>query len=150
MQDPSEKSTKTGETKQKNGSSTDLLKKLYYGLGEESGYSSAERLHKAIKKQGVNLNIKDVKKWLQQQHTYTTHKKVKYTFPRRKVKTLRIDEYWSADLIQMNENLSRLNNSYDFICTVIDNFSRKAFARKMKNKTKAETEAALRSIIEER
>ena len=130
------------------GSISSLLNRLYHDVKQPSSYSSAIRLYKAAKKEDPTIKFVDVKKWLTKQYAYSVHKKTRYKFPRRMVVNQRIDMYWSADLIQV-DGLSSYNAGYNFIATVIDNFSRKAWARSLKQKTVKETEAAMRSIIEE-
>ena len=125
-----------------------LLRRLYYGPGESSSYSSAKRLYDAAKRENSNVTLKGVKEWLRKQVAYTRHKKPRLTFPRRKVLTLRIDYTWASDLIVVDSSVN-FNNGYQYILTVVDLFSRKLWVRKLKQKSKKEMEAALRSIVEE-
>ena len=125
-----------------------LLKRLYYGPGQSSGYSSARRLYQAARKENSAITQRQVLEWLKKQVTFTRHKRPRLTFPRRKVLTLRIDECWASDLIQI-DSLVNQNNGFQYIVTVVDLFSRKLWARKIKQKSKKEMEAALRSIVEE-
>ena len=55
-------------------------------------------------------------------------------FRREKVITLYKDETWSADLIDKS-SLSNYNNNYKFILTVIDIFTKHAWAIPLKNKS---------------
>ena len=125
-----------------------LLRQLYYGPGEASSYSSVGRLYHAAKKIMPQITQKVVREWLRKQVTYTRHKKPRLTFPRRKVLTLRQDYVWASDLIVI-DSLVNFNSGYQYIVTVVDLFSRKLWARKIKQKSKNEMEMALRSIIKE-
>ena len=125
-----------------------LFRRLYYGPGEASSYSSIKRLYDAAKKENSDITLKAVKEWLQKQVTYTRHKKPHLTFPRRKVLTLRQDFVWASDLIVI-DSLINFNNGYQYILTVVDLFSRKLWTRKLKQKSKKEMEMGLRSIIHE-
>ena len=125
-----------------------LLRRLYYGPGEASSFSSVKRLYEAAKKENSDITLKVVKEWLRKQVAYTRHKKPRLTFPRRKVLTLRQDYIWASDLIVL-DSLINYNNGYQYILTVVDLFSRKLWTRKIKQKSKKEMETALRSIIEE-
>ena len=131
------------------GSAIDpMLQRLYYGSKEPSSFSSAHRLFQAARKENEKITMKQVFAWLKKQVTYTRHKRPRLTFPRRKVLTLRIDETWASDLIQI-DTLANFNSGYQYILTVVDLFSRKLWTRKLKQKSKKEMEAALRSIVEE-
>ena len=66
---------------------------------------------------------------------------IKKSFPRLKIVPKYIDEIWSIDLIDKSK-LSKYNEGNNFILTVIDNFSKYAWAIPIKNKSgKAITEA---------
>ena len=125
-----------------------LFRRLYYGPGEASGYSSLKRLYAAAKNENSDVTLKATKEWLRKQVAYTRHKKPRLTFPRRKVLTLRRDYVWASDLIVLDA-LTSYNNGYQYIVTVVDLFSRKLWTRKIKQKSKKEMEMALRSIVEE-
>ena len=125
-----------------------LLSRLYYGSKEASSFSSARRLFLRAKRENANVTQKSVDDWLKKQQTYTRHKRPRHTFPRRKVLTLRIDECWAADLIQI-DSLMNQNAGFQYILTVVDLFSRKLWARKLKQKSKQEMERSMRSIVEE-
>ena len=75
------------------------------------------------------------------------HKPARRNYPRRKVEIRGLDETWQADLVVM-ESHSRENKGYKYILTVIDNFSKFAWAKALKNKTGKAVTAALKSIFE--
>ena len=55
-------------------------------------------------------------------------------FKRQKIIPLYKDETWSADLIDKS-SLSKYNNNYKFILTVVDIFTKYAWAIPLKNKS---------------
>jgi hypothetical protein len=59
---------------------------------------------------------------------------IKNSFPRQKIVPKYIDEIWSIDLIDKSK-LSKYNEGNHFILTVIDNFSKYAWAMPLKNKS---------------
>ena len=120
---------------------------LYYKPGGPASFSSLARLYKHAKKENPKVKKQDVKEYLEKQYTYSRHFRLRKHFPRRKCLFLRIDETWAADLIEIS-SLSSYNGGYNYICNVIDCFSRKMWARSLKQKTNKEVEMALRSIIE--
>lgn len=128
-------------------------------LGEESMYAkhyytphfpSAFGGSKALKtslKAGTKKG-KKIDKWLSGQETYTLHRPIKYKFQRRKTITPGKEYQLQADLIDVR-NHSDQNDGNNFILTVIDVFSKKAWAIPIKNKTGLEVVKALKPILEE-
>ena len=57
-----------------------------------------------------------------------------------------IDVYWEADLVDVSPIASQ-NSGYRFILTVINNFSRYAWARPLRTKTGKEVTAAFEDIL---
>ena len=74
------------------------------------------------------------------------HKPARRNYPRRKVDIRGIDETWQADLVIMNA-YSDENNGYKNLLTVIDNFSKYAWAVPLKDKSGDAITAALKSIF---
>ena len=68
------------------------------------------------------------------QDTYTLHKPVRYCFKRNRVIVAGIDDEWEADLVIM-DSLSKNNNGYKYILTVIDVLSKYAWVEPLKTKT---------------
>ena len=119
-----------------------ILKILYYNPKSSSSYGSKETLKKGLeqelkktKKRIKKKNLTStVKTWLENQTTYTLHKQPQKTFPRRPVLVSGINDQWQADLADM-QLLADDNRGYRYILIVIDCFSRKAWARALKNKS---------------
>ena len=65
--------------------------------------------------------------WLETQKSYTLHRRLKTKFKRRKVLTRGVQYQYQADLVDYAK-LKRDNSGYTFILSVIDCFSRLAFA----------------------
>lgn len=104
--------------------------RIYYNLNHPLAYSgSVKLLSKAL---GLK-NQKETKKWLETQPTYTLHKPVKRKFQTRRYLVSGIDHQWQADLVDMQAHKNK-NNGYSYILTVIDIFSRYAFAEPIKSK----------------
>ena len=74
------------------------------------------------------------------------HKPVRKTFTRRKVVVKGINEYWQADLIDM-QKYSRLNKGYKYILAVIDVFTKFAWTRPIKSKDAKDVTEAMGSIL---
>ena len=70
-----------------------------------------------------------------------------FGYQRRIVVSYNIDDIWSIDLVDMT-NVKYLNRQYTFILTVIDLFSRYAWAVPLKNKSSSDVLEAFKKIIE--
>ena len=75
------------------------------------------------------------------------HRPVKKKFPRRSVRAKDKDTIWSMDLVDMSE-WAKDNDNNKFMLTVVDVFTRFAWARPMKTKSGPDTFAAFIDIVE--
>ena len=86
--------------------------------------------------------------WLKKQPAYTLHRQARKKYPTRQYIVHDIDEQWQADLAEVGL-IADKNQGNRYILTVIDIFSRFAWARPLKNK-KGETVAqAFQDIFSE-
>ena len=69
-------------------------------------------------------------------------------FKRQRIIPLYKDETWSADLIDKS-SLSKYNNNYKFILTVIDIFTKYAWAIPLKNKSGLSITNGFKTILSE-
>lgn len=74
------------------------------------------------------------------------HKPTRRHFKRRTVVLKGINDLWQADLVEMGD-YSKENKGYRYLLTVIDAFSKFAWAVPIKNKTAHNVTAAMRSIL---
>src|SRR5882757_4105742 len=123
-----------------------ILRKIYYDPKHNASFSSAERLHEAVKDK---FSLDSVKEWLSGELTYTLHKKGRKTFKRNKIIVSHIDEQWEADLVDMKEFSSK-NNKITYILTVIDCFSKFAYVRPIRVKTGNEITNKFKDILRHR
>lgn len=110
----------------------ETLRKLYYDLDHPASYSSAERLYQAAKKK-ILVTRKQVKDFLSGELAFTLHKQVRRNWKRNKILVSTLDEQWQIDLAFMRE-FSSQNDGYQYILTVIDCFSKFAWAKPLKRK----------------
>lgn len=121
------------------------LSQVYYNPSHPAGFSGASRLKKVFKNK---FNDKTIDEWLESQDTYTLHKPVRKRFPRNQYIVYRINELWQCDLNDLR-GISKHNNGYSYILTVIDVFSKMLYARALKSKTPSEVINALQSVFSE-
>ena len=130
-----------------NKDTEDLLKKLYFNPDLPSSFSSARILFSAAKKENPSIKFEEVKKWLSKQLTYTLHKPVPKTYSTRPVVVHSIDELWQMDLVDLSK-LSKKNDGYKFILTVIDVLSKYAWLLPLKSKNGKELKLAMDTLFE--
>ena len=73
------------------------MEDVYYNPSDPGSFGGIKRLKERYKKKR-----KDVRKWLTFQDTYTLHKPVRKSFPRRLVLVHGIDDQWQIDLVDLS------------------------------------------------
>ena len=102
------------------------MNESYYDVTNPVSYGGVHRLAK-------QYGSKTASDWLKTQDAYTLHKPLRKKFPRRKTYAKGINDLFQADLVDM-QSLSRSNDSYRYILTSVDVFSKRAFALPLKDK----------------
>ena len=110
------------------------MKNIYYDTKNPGSFGGAESLFREAQKADPNIKLKDVKKWLEGELTYTLHKPLRRRFKRNPVIAEFPKELMMVDLVDMRE-FSRENDGHNYILTAIDVFSKLAFAVALKNKS---------------
>ncbi len=117
------------------------LKKIYYDASHPAGFAGAAKLSTAS---GISLD--KTKRWLSSQRAHTLHKPVRRKFVTRPYLVNHIDQQWQADLIDVHE-YSRWNDGATFLLTIIDIFSRYAWAVALRSKSAEAVAEAYESIF---
>jgi len=118
-----------------------ILREVYFNPASKASFSGAKKIYKVVqdyKKGGIidktiKITNNDIKKFLEEQSTYQIHKREVKKFSRRKTMVSYVDQQWQADLVDM-QKYKKDNNDYKYILTVIDLFSRYAWAKPLKSK----------------
>jgi hypothetical protein len=121
--------------------SGELLTKIYYDPKHPAAYGGVARLVSAT---GLRPNV--VKDWLRSQRTYTLHKVARKKYGKRRYASSGIDHFWQADLVDMQSWASQ-NDGYKYILTVVDVFSKYAWAEPIKDKREAAVKAAFERVF---
>ena len=108
-----------------------------------------QKLYNSAKRIDRNVTLEEVKDWLRGENTYTLHKDVRKNFSREKIFVTQPYEQYQADLVDM-QAFSQYNDGYKYILTVIDCFSRYAYALPLKDKSGGEVKNALQQIFKKR
>lgn len=120
-----------------------LLTKLY--LDPETGFQSAPKLYKKAKAIDASITNKIVKDFLASQES------VQITKETKRAKYHHIVAHhpgngWQMDLMDMSK-YSTINKNYKWILTIIDIYSRRAWALPLKSKGAEHVEAALKELF---
>jgi hypothetical protein len=77
---------------------------------------------------------------------YELHRPKRKRFPTRPVEIKGLNESWQADLVEM-QHLSKWNRGHRYLLTVIDTFSKRAYAEPIKSKTAQDVASAMQEIL---
>ena len=124
------------------------LSQIYYNPESPASFGGVDSIYRVVKDEGKHqISRNKIRLWLQKQDTYTCiHKPVRYRFKRNRVIVGAIDEQWEADLVIM-DSLSKYNNGFKYILTVIDVLSKYAWAEPIKTKTGENLVKAFEKIL---
>ena len=121
------------------------MEKIYLDPRVPGSFSGQRTL-----KRYVDASSKDVSKFLMRQDAYTMHKPIRRRFPRRRTYAKGINDLFQIDLADMS-NVAPYNDSYRYMLTCIDVFSKYAWAVPTRTKSGIEVAAAFRdNILSER
>lgn len=113
---------------------------------KENEFSSPGKLYKYLKKSNVVIPQTKIRKLIASTTAYQLHKPIRKRFARRKVVVSGPNEMIDMDLLDL-KNIKGQNYYKRYLLTMIDVFSRKAFACPLKNKTASSVLNCLRSIL---
>lgn len=123
------------------------MEELYYDPAKPSSYGGIAPLARAVKDKSGKKKSKVID-WLRTQDTYTLHRPVRKRFPRNPYIVFQPFELWQADLNDMR-GLSKYNDGYNYLLTVIDVFSKRLYVRALKKKDGDEVSNAFKDIFSE-
>ena len=124
------------------------LKNIYYNPANPASFGGVDRLWKAAQRQHPALRRDDVKDWLRGQDAYTLHKDAREKFARSKTVVGGPGQQLQADLMDVRRHATH-NAGTNFLLTVVDAFTRKAWVRPVKNKTGERVAEALEDVLKE-
>lgn len=116
---------------------------IYYDPENPAAFGGARRLLASVP---PNQRTQ-AKQWLLGERVYTLHKPARKRYNTRRYKVRGPMWLWQADLVEMIP-YEQENEGYRYLLTVIDVFSRKAWARPLKRKTGAAVRTAFDDILQ--
>lgn len=75
------------------------------------------------------------------------HRPARKNYPRRHVDVRGLDETWQADLVDLSAYTQHNNSGYKYLLTIIDIFSKFAWAVPIKSKNAKDTTNAMKSVL---
>ena len=94
-----------------------------------------------------SISFNDNEEWLRGQLVYTSHRGVRRNFLRNRIIVSDMDEQWQADLVDLQEFKNK-NNGNAYILTIVDLFSKYAWAIPIKNKGSKAVTSAFSDLFE--
>ena len=132
------------------------IKRIYYDPADPGSFGGVDRLFRRVKEKlnenktgNIDITRSDIKKFLTDQASYSLHRPAKKSFQRNPTRVSGIDQQWQADLADM-QGLSRFNRGNRYILTVIDVFSKYAWAIPIKSKSSSDLKQAFENLFEKR
>lgn len=124
----------------------EILRRIYYDPANPAAFSSEQRLYDAAKEENPAITHKQVEDFLSSSIPYTLHRRIVRKFKRNPVIASRPWEHAQCDLID-TQRYAKSNNGYNYILTLIDVFTKKAFAEPLKTKSGQNVKEALERIF---
>lgn len=124
------------------------LMEIFTSLKNPAAFGSAANLYREAREKIPGLTQKQVDVFLTSVPSYTMHRRVYVKFPRRKVITSGIDTQWQADLVDMR-SVEKENDSFKYLLTIIDVFSRQAWVQPLKDKYASSVLEAFNRVLNE-
>jgi len=135
--------SKTPKIKPLTKEQTILLRKKYY---QEKNYFGRDKLYNLIKFEPGHPTKEQVGEWLKTQEIHQLHLKQKRSTTLKPIVLKKPDSLYEIDVVDMGEYADGDNR---YILTMIDVFSRFAYAAIMKNKDEKSVLKAFKSIVKE-
>ena len=123
------------------------LSVIYFDPKSPASYAGPEKLYNFVKSEGkFTIGRYRIRKWLQNQESYSLTRGARRKFDRSRVIVEGIDSQWDMDLIDM-VNLAGENDGYKYILVAVDIFSRFAHCEAIQNKKGVDVTNALRRMF---
>ena len=125
----------------------EYLATIYFDVKHPASYAGPDKLYKIVKKEGKHkIGKYRIRKWLQDQESYSLTKPARRQFPRSRVIVNGIDYLWDMDLMDMT-SLSKQNEGYKYVLVAIDIFSRFAYGQPIQSKQGTDVVKAMEVIL---
>lgn len=120
-----------------------VLMDEYLGIGANIG---RDRFYQRIRDKHVGISRRQVMRFLKSQETYQLHQPIPPKRTIQPIVTSRVRQRWQMDLIDMRQ-LASMNNGDSWVLTVIDLFTKRAWAFAVKNKESSGVAKCLQNLF---
>ena len=128
----------------------DILNHYYYNDKNPSAFGGPQKLFRVFKrKYPGQFSLHFIKKWLNNQDSYSLSKEPRHRFKTSRVLVTSIDEQYDVDLTSV-ENLKKYNDGIRFLLFIIDIFSRHLWVKPLLDKTAKSILKATKEVFSER
>ena len=125
-----------------------FLSRVYVSPKHAASFSGLDKLYRMTKNQFPSVTRKEIRKWAENNFSYSLHKPSRRTFKQNKVYAPEIDSLWEADLAFIRD-VAKENDRVNYLLVVIDVLSKYVWVRPMKIKTARSLLEAFDSILSE-
>ena len=115
---------------------------LYYNPEKSTDFSTLDKLSAALPKK----NKAEVRAWLEYQDAYTMHRAARKRFLRNPYTVSNLMDVCECDILDM-QSLAKYNDTYRYILSVIDFFSKYLNLVPIKSKSGPAVSSAFRSLF---
>ncbi len=123
-----------------------ILKAIYYDTSQAGSFGGVNALWRRAQEQGHKISRERVKQFLAKQDAYSLHRDRRHRFKRNPTIVGGIDRQWQADLADVH-SIAKHNDNIIYILTVIDCFSKFAWAVPMVSKSADHMIKALKDLF---
>ena len=96
-----------------------FLSRVYISPEHAASFTGLDKLYRAVKEQFPSVTRKEIRKWAENNLSYSLHKPSRRTFKRNKVYAPEIDSLWEADLAFV-QDVTKENDGVNYLLVVID------------------------------
>ena len=121
---------------------------FYYTPSNPGSFGGSSNLKRELKKAKKSRLWRTANDWLSGQDPYTLHKPITRKFQRRKTIVAGPKEQLQADLIDVKSH-AKENDDYKYLLTIIDVFSKQAWAIPIKTKSATNVSQALEPVLKD-
>lgn len=124
-----------------------ILRQIYYNPRHPASYSSSSQLLAEARKTVPFVTRREVDDYLQTQFPYTLHRRVVRRFKRNPIVVSGPEELLQADLID-TQKYAKENDGVRYILTIIDVFTKRAYAYPLRDKKSSSVALAFNHFFE--
>jgi hypothetical protein len=117
-----------------------MIEQIYYDPRQPGSFCGLNSLKRHA------TGTRDLTQFLAKQDAYTIHRPARIRFERRRTYSKGINDLFQTDIVDMS-NVATYNNSYRYLLTCIDVFSKYAWAAPLRTKTGREVSLAFEEKI---